>query len=133
MTLHKNGILNHLANLKPFGISQTSRIVSLSLKNARFFQNLFHFSFSFLDVFLGTSFGVASLPICLGGGIPEFLDFFQVTELVFIVGAKLQLKMTTLTFSTKLAQQDYFQSIKKNDHYHGILHIQIILVTKFQL
>ena len=73
--------------VKVFGISQTLRIVSLSLKNDRFFQTPFYFSFSFLDNdshkfwdqspslnisvvckylrhFLGTSFVVATLTIC---------------------------------------------------------------------
>ena len=35
--------------IKPFGIFQTSRIVSLSWKNTRFFQTPFYFSFIFLD------------------------------------------------------------------------------------
>ena len=35
--------------IKPFGISQKSRIISLTWKNARFFQTPFYFSFIFLD------------------------------------------------------------------------------------
>ena len=35
--------------ITPFGISQSSRIVSLNWKNGRFFQSPFYFSFTFLD------------------------------------------------------------------------------------
>ena len=72
--------------IKPLGISQTSKIVSVSQKNARFFKTPFYFLLIFLDntshiswdqspspvinvacrclrQFLDTSFGVVTLPI----------------------------------------------------------------------
>ena len=38
-----------------------------------------------------------------------------------------------MSFSTKLAQKGYFQTKKKNENDHLILHIQINLDSKFQL
>ena len=48
------------------------------------------------------------------------------------VGTKFRLKMTLLNFCIKLTQKACFRT-KKIENYHGILHIQINIDSKFQL
>ena len=85
--------------IKPLGISQTSKIVSVSQKNARFFQTPFYLLLIFLDntshifwdqspspvinvaskclrQFLDTSFGVATLPMICNIELGEGPDLF---------------------------------------------------------
>ena len=46
---------------------------------------------------------------------------------------KFRLKLTLLSFWTKLTQKGYFRYEKKNENHHQILHIRINLGSKFQL
>ena len=49
------------------------------------------------------------------------------------LGTKFRLKLTLLNFWIKLTQKWYFQTKKKNENYHRIIHSQINQDSKFQL